>query len=394
MMLGRAIYCWVLTVACGGCTVVSCPSNMNCTLKNNTVAQGGRASGQDEEGGAGGSPEDATDAGSPYLPGQWVNVSGNLERMPSACGNLSGVFEKPNSDVLIAGVAIAGLWTNTAGSSDWVQLGTGKGSEVITNTPGQLVFDPDNSERFWEAGIHGYNDGAYVTSDGGNTFSRINVGYGADTITVDFTDAQRKVLFATGHEASRAVEKSTNGGVTWTSIAGNLPNDPSFQCTIFLQVDATNYLLGCGPSGGNNSIFRTADGGKHWTKVSGGGGVPHPLVASDGSIYWMTATNAQLLRSTDSGQTWVEVFPPNQLAPRPPIELPDGRIVAMSPTSLVISADHGLHWDYASPRLPHENESGVMYSAKRKAFYIWRWDCTTNVPVDAILRFDFDYETQ
>jgi hypothetical protein len=394
MMLGRAIYFWVLSIACGGCTVVSCPSDMNCTLKNSAVAQGGGTSAAGEEGGAGGSPEDATDAGSPYLAGEWVDVSGNLERMPSACGNLSGVFEKPNSDVLIAGVAIDGLWTNTEGSSDWVQLGTGKGSEVITNTPEQLVFDPDHSDHFWEAGIHGYNDGAYATTDGGKTFSSINVGYGTDTIAVDFTDAQRKVLFATGHEAPRAVSKTIDGGATWTSIAGNLPNDPALQCTIFLQIDATTYLLGCGPSGGNNAIFRTSDGGKHWTKVSDGGGTQHPLVASDGSIYWMTAADAQLLRSTDLGLTWVEVFPPNQLAPQPPIELPDGRIVAMSRTSLVISADHGLHWDYASPRLPHENEGGVLYSATRKAFYITRWDCTNNVPVDAIMRFDFDYETQ
>jgi photosystem II stability/assembly factor-like uncharacterized protein len=391
-MLGRAICCWVLTVACGGCTVVSCPSDMNCSLKNNAAPQGGSASAEDEEGGAGGSPEDATGAGLHYLPGEWVNVSGNLDGMPSACGNLSGVFEKPDSDVLIAGVALDGLWTNTDGSADWVQLGTGKGSEVVTNTPGYLVFDPDNSNRFWEAGIHGNSDGAYATSDGGTTFSPINVGYGADTITVDFSNAERKLLFATGHETPRMVEKSTNGGAIWTSIAGNLPNDPALQCTIFLQLDATNYLLGCG--GGKTSIFRTADRGNHWTKVSDGGGMAHPLVAADGSIYWMTAVNAQLLRSTDLGQTWVEVFPPNQLAPVPPIALPDGRIVAMSPTSLVISADHGVHWDYASPRLPHDNEMGVMYSAKRKAFYIWRWDCTTTVPVDAILRFDFDYETQ
>jgi len=367
---------------------------MTCTLKNSSVAQAGNGSQSGEDGGAGGSPEDMTDAGTPYLPGKWVNVSRNLDGLPSGCGNMAGVWEKPNSDELIAGVAVDGLWFSTPGHADWAQLGTGTGSAVITNTPQLLTFDPSNSDHFWEAGIHGFGGGVYFTSDGGNTFSAVNVAYGADTVTVDFTDPDRKRLFATGHEASRAVEKSTDGGVTWTSIAGDLPDDPSFQCTVFLQVDATNYLLGCGPSGGKNAIFRTADGGKHWAQVSNGGGYPHPLVASDGSIYWVTAANGQLLRSTDLGQTWVEVFPPNQLASRAVIELPDGRIVALSQTSLVISADHGLHWDYASPRLPHEQAGSVMYSAKRKAFFITRWDCTDIVPVDAIMRFDFDYETQ
>jgi hypothetical protein len=37
-----------------------------------------------------------------------------------------------------------------------------------------------------------------------------------------------------------------------------------------------------------------------------------------------------------------------------------------------------------------------VYSAPRKAFFIWHWTCGQNAPVpnDAIMQFPFDYETQ
>jgi photosystem II stability/assembly factor-like uncharacterized protein len=391
MMLGRAIYIGLLLAACQGCTVVSCPASLSCALKTNTAAQGGGSS-AGEDGGAGGSPEDASDAGSVFPPGQWVSVIGNLKGKPSFCGNLSGVWQWPGQDVLVAGVAGQGLFIDAADGMDWVQLGSGKGSEPINHAPETVLFDPANSDHFWECGIHGTGDGAYATTDGGKTFTRINVVPQADTIAVDFSNAQRKVLFTTGHENNQSVQRSTDGANTWSNISATLPDDRA--CTIFMLVDSTTYLVGCGVSGGLTGIYRTADSAKHWVKVSNGGGAQRPILAKDGSIYWTTAGTGQLLRSTDQGQTWLEMFPPNQLQGASPIELPDGRLVAFGPQSLVISSNHGQLWDYLSPRFPHVDEMGVTYSTTRKAFYIWRWDCHDEVLPDAIMRFDFDYETQ
>jgi hypothetical protein len=259
MMLGRAIQIGLLLAACQGCTVVSCPASLSCALKTNTGAQGGGSS-AGEDGGAGGSPEDASDAGSVFPAGQWVSVIGNLKGKPSFCGNLSGVWQWPGQDVLVAGVAGQGLFSEAADGTDWVQLGSAKGSEPINHAPETVLFDPDNSDHFWECGIHGTGDGAYATTDGGKTFTKINVVPQADTIAVDFSNAQRKVLFTTGHENNQAVQRSTDGANTWSSIGATLPDDRA--CTIFMLVDSTTYLVGCGVSGGLTGIYRTTDSGK------------------------------------------------------------------------------------------------------------------------------------
>ena len=85
---------------------------------------------------------------------------------------------------------------------------------------------------------------------------------------------------------------------------------------------------------------------------------------------------------------------PNVLPGRNPIQLPDGRIVAIGPETLVISANEGLTWDYASANLPFSTPDGVVYSASEKAFFLWHNDCGNVVLNDALMRFDFDYETQ
>jgi hypothetical protein len=104
--------------------------------------------------------------------------------------------------------------------------------------------------------------------------------------------------------------------------------------------------------------------------------------------------DGQLLRSTDVGVSWAQVMPPNVLLPTTPIELPDNRIAAIGPQTLVVSANHGLTWDYASAYLPYSGAAGLVYSAHEKAFFIWHNDCAGFVLDDAVMRFDFDYQAR
>ena len=396
-MLGRVTCAATLIIVGSGCTVVSCPENMTCVLKPTNVPSAGTGGTSDAPDGGGdagtlddgGTIVDDGSNGSPDLPaGEWVNVTGGLAGKPSGCGNLDTVFLKPKSFELIAGILSQGLWSSPAGKT-WKALGTGAGSATVTNGPLTIVFDPTDPNRFWEAGIYGVTGGLYTTTDGGTTFTALNQTY-SDSIAVDFTDPKRLRMLAGLHELQQAVFKSTDGGATWANVGATLPKDRF--CTVVLTLDATNYLVGC--SGAKTGIFRTSDGAKKWLQVSDGGGALRPLVASDGSIYWSSAANGQLVRSTDAGQTWSEVMPANVLTTASPIELPDGRIAALSREYLVVSANHGLTWDYASAKLPYLGSAGVVYSPTEKAFFIWRNDCGNAVLEDAVMRFDFDYETQ
>ena len=64
---------------------------------------------------------------------EWVRAAGNLEGIPSECGNLSVVASDPNRDLVVAGVALNGLFASTDGASTLQPLGTGPGSAVIAD---------------------------------------------------------------------------------------------------------------------------------------------------------------------------------------------------------------------------------------------------------------------
>src|SRR5262245_34014572 len=101
----------------------------------------------------------------------WLNVTGNLAYRSSECGNLSALSAVPDSDTIIAGIALRGLWANRSGN-EWLRLGMGAGSDTIENRPTWIVHDPANPEIFWEAGIYN-GGGVYKTTDAGNTFKRL-----------------------------------------------------------------------------------------------------------------------------------------------------------------------------------------------------------------------------
>jgi hypothetical protein len=329
-------------------------------------------------------------AGRPSLSAAtWVNVTGNLANMASECGNLTMLSVMPGSGAVIAGVAAKGLWANSTGTT-WSHLGSGAGSDTITNRPSWIVYDPVNPGVFWESGIYHSDSGINKTTDNGVTFHRLGSIYHNDFVSVDFTDPNRQTLLAGGHEQTQTVYRSTNGGQTWTNIGATIPANTKFS-TNPLIIDTQTYVVNLsGYASGTAGIARTTNGGASWQIVTTlGPNDGPPLVTSSGAIYWSSANS--LLKSTDSGSTWNLVG--SNLWPIRPIELPDGRLVSASGSSLVASTDGGSTWSQIGSALPF-TPAGVVYSPGRKAFFIWHWDCGSVVLPDAIMELDFDASPQ
>ncbi len=303
--------------------------------------------------------------------------------MPSECGNMSLLSARPGSPMVIAGVAQKGLWANTAGTT-WTQLGTGAGSDTITNRPSSIVYDPLNSAIFWESGIYN-SGGVYKTTNGGSTFTRLGTVAHNDYVSVDFTDANRQTLLAGGHEQSQTIYKSTNGGATWTNIGPNFPANTKFTSNPHIINSQTYIVNAQGYGGGNPGLYRTTNGGTSWQLVNANGPVGAPLVTSTGVIYW--ANGGSLLKSTDGGATWTSVG--SGLGGYPPVELPDKRLASISGgNNIVVSADGGATWSAVGPTTPYR-AWGFVYSATRQAFYIWLLDCGTVVQPNAVMKLDY-----
>ncbi len=328
--------------------------------------------------------EDVTDATS-----DWLETTGNLAGLQSECGNVSFVASRRDSDMVIAGVALQGLWSSENGSEAWLPLGQGPGSATITNRITSIVDDPDDPGTFWQSGIYN-GGGAYKTTDDGSTFEQLGNIVHADFVSVDFTDPERRTLLSGSHEA-RNVFRSTDGGMTWVDVSVGLPRNTGYS-TAGLVLDADTFLLGTTNSSGSG-VFRTTDAGTTWQQVVTVGVHGAPLVSAiDGTIYWLLETNQGMIKSSDDGVTWVKAGSGPYSTDSASIqEMEDGRLVTVGGDYLVVSSDQGDTWQRLGPFLPY-SPNGIAYSAFRRAFYIWRFDCSfiddNSVPSDAIMRLD------
>ena len=316
--------------------------------------------------------------------GDWLDITGNLVGLESECGNVSFVSAHPTLDQVIVGIGLHGLWSLAPEANGWLPLGTGDGSDEITNRMGAAAYDPEDPFRFWESGYYAF--GVFETRDGGATFSQLGSVDHIDVVSVDFADPQRSTLLAGGHERT-ALFLSTDGGDNWLDIGPNLPPDVGFASNPAV-IDANTFLLGTS-NADNAGLFRSVDAGATWTKVFDAPMHGTPVIEGD-TIAWLT-TGGTLAVSTDGGATFEQAAGATAAGRPSLVRLPDGRLAALGERSIVISADLGATWREVGPPLPYEPR-GLAYSAERSSFYIWQFSCNPTggnpVPAQGIMQLE------
>jgi len=104
---------------------------------------------------------------------------------------------------------------------------------------------------------------------------------------------------------------SSNGGTSWTTPAGALPNNGlSLSWIAFDPVDSnTIYVASVAPDSTKNHLWKSTNFGASWTAIDGGGfptGIPTNSIVVDPvtrtTLY--AATHLGVYTSTDSGATW------------------------------------------------------------------------------------------
>ncbi|HEX3553110.1 MAG TPA: hypothetical protein VIA62_07770 [Thermoanaerobaculia bacterium] len=251
-----------------------------------------------------------------------------------------GVPGKP--ETFYIGTPDGSVWVTADAGRTWNPLFDHEGAAAVgalalaPSDPAVLYVGTGQVTTRWDVTS---GNGVYRSADGGRTWEHRGL---ADSrhigrLWVDPRNADVVLAAAQGHQfgpnAERGVYRSTDGGRTWSRVlfvdentgATDLAADPAAPDTVFASTWQfrgypwlSYFIPNTGPGSG---IFKSTDGGKTWTRLTGHGLPAGSLgrigltvaPGSQGRRVYATidagrADNASgLYRSDDGGGTWQQV---------------------------------------------------------------------------------------
>ncbi len=258
----------------------------------------------------------------PYIGGRVVTVD--------------GVASEP--DVFYMGTVGGGVWKSTNYGISWQDITEGK-LPSSSSSIGAVAVAPSNPKIIYvgtgESDIRAdmiTGDGIYKSADGGKSwhYAGLRDTHTISNIAIDPRNPEIVYASSMGHvfvpNAERGVFKTTDGGKTWKKIlfvddktgAINLVMDPTNPDVLYAamwQAYRTPWRLTSGGPG--SGLYKTTDGGAHWTNISRNEGLPKGVLgrmgigvsASDPNVVYaiIQAKQGGVFRSVDGGSTWTRV---------------------------------------------------------------------------------------
>jgi MYXO-CTERM domain-containing protein len=214
-------------------------------------------------------------------------------------GRVTAIATHPTDNGLFyIGAATGGVWKNQNGT--WTPLT----DHMPFNAIGALAVDPNDGNTLYagtgepNSGYHCfYGVGIYKSTDAGANWTQLAAdtfgGRAFSRIVVSPMDGQ--VLFASvmstgdpqgvgakGHPGAggpKGVFRSSNGGTSWSLLAGGLPAVDASDIAFAPGDPSTMYAALAGhQANAANGIYKSTNGGDNWMKLAGG------LPASPGRI--------------------------------------------------------------------------------------------------------------
>src|SRR5436190_354073 len=234
------------------------------------------------------------------------------------------------------GATGAGLWKTTDAGVTWKPVTDGL---IHHSSIGAVAVSASNPDIVYigtgEADIRGniiQGGGAYKSTDGGKTWAHIGL---TETqviakIRIDPANPDLVYVAAFGHHAApnpeRGVYRSKDGGKTWDKIllrdnktgANELIIDPNNPQVLYVALwEAYRNAFEMSSGGPGSGIFKSTDGGDHWTEISRVPGLPKAMLgkiglsvsgADSNRVYaQIEADDGGFFLSDDAGATWRKV---------------------------------------------------------------------------------------
>ena len=243
---------------------------------------------------------------------------------------VAGSAARPNEYYM--GTTGGGVFKTTDGGETW-NPATDK---YFGGTIGAIAVSPSNPDIVYvgtgEYDIRGnvsQGDGMFKSVDAGKTWQFDGLADSRQIARVRVDPRDPNVVYAAvlGHvwapDTARGIYKSTDGGANWRKVlyrndsTGAIElvldsSNPDILYAALWQAGRTPWLLSSGGAG--SGIFKSADGGEHWTELTHAPGLPHGVIGNIGlaespaapNRVWalVEADSGGVFRSDDAGATW------------------------------------------------------------------------------------------
>jgi photosystem II stability/assembly factor-like uncharacterized protein len=291
-------------------------------------------------------PQKADDQGRTRLPMEVRKSVSFREIGPAISGGrvtaVAGVAGDPK--IYFVGSADGGVFRSNDGGMTWKALFQHQDVASI----GALAVDPQNPGVVWagtgEANVRNdisFGDGIYKSTDGGAHWSHTGLEqtFQISKIAIDPHDSNTVLVAAMGNPwadgADRGVYRTTDGGTHWNRVLyvgpgvgiADMAMDPKNPNVVFAAAYPFRRTpWGYSDGGAQAGIYKSADGGVSWHRLSGPGLPTGPVgriglaiaPSAPDVVYAVIGSNDGVLwRSDDAGDHWTLVSKSQEVDARP-----------------------------------------------------------------------------
>jgi photosystem II stability/assembly factor-like uncharacterized protein len=325
---------------------------------------------------------------------------------------VTGVPAEPN--VYYMGSTGGGVWKTTDAGHTWRPMSDGQipvasmGAIEVAPSSTDVIYAGTGSSKIRSNVSIGR--GIYKSIDGGLTwkFSGLRDVGQISTVRVHPTNPDIVWVAALGNpfvdNPERGIYKSTDGGKSWKLVLHI--SDSAGAADLELQPGSPNVLFACMWHGQRKpwtiisgaregGIYKSTDGGDHWTKLAGG--LPSELfgranvaisAASPNRIYALIEAKpgSGLYRSEDAGATWSLINGAGNLTTRPfyydtlGVDPNDANIVYVGNEGWFRSIDGGK--TFRPAQAPHGDHHDLWINPRNSQYMIQSNDGGANVSLD------------